>query len=285
MRAVFTSASDPGIYQNVATGRKDIGTQEDEEYRIMLRYENGPLTINAVHLKKEKYDFGQKEKGNADKPGTSDIVDPNCAYSTAWYYGDTCTRVYATAGGDLSGYDENLAFYSFQDEIAWETRTVNTVNVQYDFAKMSAKLIYAEYDNKDRYITDWSRIDTDDLYKDPLYLFSDSVNETTEFRLSSTSDGPFTWTIGYYNTEYEAQPNQVVEWEITDTEGLQYLGYMWFSSHTDCTGSQVVMSNVGDGSCYNSALYNSPYGDTTYNQFPAAGAVSGGLVYGNYRYY
>ena len=285
MRAVFTSASDPGIYQNVATGRKDIGTQEDEEYRIMLRYENGPLTINAVHLKKEKYDFGQKEKGNADKPGTSDIVDPNCAYSTAWYYGDTCTRVYATAGGDLEGYDQKLSFYSFQDEIAWETRTVNTVNVQYDFAKMSAKLIYAEYDNKDRYITDWSRIDTDDLYKDPLYLFSDSVNETTEFRLSSTSDGPFTWTIGYYNTEYEAQPNQAVEWEITDTEGLQYLGYMWFSSHTDCTGSQVVMSNVGDGSCYNSALYNSPYGDTTYNLFPAAGAVSGGLVYGSYSYY
>ncbi|MCS5544657.1 MAG: TonB-dependent receptor, partial [Gammaproteobacteria bacterium] len=119
LRAVFTTGDDPGIYQNIATGRKDIGTQEDEEFRLMARYEKGPVTVNAVYLKKDRYDFGQKEKGNADKPGTSDIVDANCAYSTSWYYGDTCTRVYATAGGDMSGYDPQLAFYSFQDEIYW----------------------------------------------------------------------------------------------------------------------------------------------------------------------
>ena len=285
VRTVFTSAEDPGIYQNVATGRKDIGTQEDEESRLMLRYEKGPVTINAMYLKKERYDFGQKEKGNADKPGTSDIVDPNCAYSTSWYYGDTCTRVYATAGGDLTGYDPSLAFYSFEDEIYWIDREVMTVNLQYDFEKMSAILIYADYDNKDRYITDWSRIDTDDLFKDPLYYFGDAGDKTTEFRLSSTTDGPFSWTVGYYKTEYDSEPNHVNEWEITDAAGLDYLGYMWFSSHTDCTGSMVVMSAAGDGSCYNSALYKSPYGDATYAPFPAGGNTSGGLVYGSYSYY
>ena len=58
--------------------------------------------------------------------GHADIVDPNCTYDAAWYYGDTCTRVYATAGGDLSGYDPELAFYSFTDEIdASETTTVS----------------------------------------------------------------------------------------------------------------------------------------------------------------
>ena len=36
IRAVFTSASDPGIYQNVATGRKDVGTQNDDENRFMV---------------------------------------------------------------------------------------------------------------------------------------------------------------------------------------------------------------------------------------------------------
>jgi len=285
LRAVFTTGDDPGIYQNIATGRKDIGTQEDEEFRLMARYEKGPVTINAMYLKKERYDFGQKEKGNADKPGTSDIVDPNCAYSTSWYYGDTCTRVYATAGGDMSGYDPKLAFYSFEDEIYWVDTEIMTVNVQYDFEKMSATLIYADYDYKERAITDWSRIDTDDLFKDPLYYFGDDTSETTEFRLSSTTDGPFSWTVGYYETESNSKPNSVTEWEITDAGGLDYLGYMWFSSHTDCSGSMVVMSAAGDGSCYNSALYKSPYGDATYAPFPAGGNTSGGLVYGSYNYY
>jgi len=285
VRAVFTTGDDPGIYQNIATGRKDIGTQEDEEFRLMARYEKGPVTINAVYLKKDRYDFGQKEKGNADKPGTSDIVDANCAYDAEWYYGDTCTRVYATAGGDMSGYDPQLAFYSFEDEIYWVDTEVMTVNIQYDFEKMSAKLIYADYDYKERAITDWSRIDTDDLFKDPLYYFGDDTSETTEFRLSSNTDSPFSWTVGYYKTESNSQPNQVNEWEITDAGGLDYLGYMWFSSHTDCTGSMVVMSAAGDGSCYNSALYKSPYGDSTYAPFPAGGNTSGGLVYGSYNYY
>ena len=285
VRAVFTTGDDPGIYQNIATGRKDIGTQEDEEFRLMARYEKGPVTVNAVYLKKDRYDFGQKEKGNADKPGTSDIVDANCAYDAEWYYGDTCTRVYATAGGDMTGYDPQLAFYSFEDEITWVDTEIMTVNIQYDFEKMSAKLIYADYDYKERGISDWSRIDTDDLFKDPLYYYGDDTSETTEFRLSSTTDGPFSWTVGYYETESNSKPNSVTEWEITDAGGLDYLGYMWFSSHTDCTGSMVVMSAAGDGSCYNAALYKSPYGDATYAPFPAGGNTSGGLVYGSYNYY
>ena len=285
VRAVFTTGDDPGIYQNIATGRKDIGTQEDEEFRLLARYEKGPVSINAMYLKKDRYDFGQKEKGNADKPGTSDIVDANCAYDAEWYYGDTCTRVYATAGGDMTGYDPQLAFYSFEDEITWVDTEIMTVNIQYDFEKMSAKLIYADYDYKERGISDWSRIDTDDLFKDPLYYYGDDTSETTEFRLSSTTDGPFSWTVGYYETESNSKPNSVTEWEITDAGGLDYLGYMWFSSHTDCTGSMVVMSAAGDGSCYNSALYKSPYGDATYAPFPAGGNTSGGLVYGSYNYY
>jgi len=283
VRAVFTTGEDPGIYQNIATGRKDIGTQEDEEFRLMARYENGPVTVNAMYLKKDRYDFGQKEKGNADKPGTSDIVDPNCAYDASWYYGDTCTRVYATAGGDMSGYDPKLAFYSFEDEITWVDTEIMTVNLQYDFENVSAIFIYADYDYKERGISDWSRIDTDDLFKDPLYYYGDDTSETTEFRLSSTTDGPFSWTVGYYKTESNSAPNSVTEWEITDAGGLDYLGYMWFSSHTDCTGSMVVMSAAGDGSCYNSALYKSPYGDSTYAPFPAGGNTSGGLVYGCYN--
>ena len=66
IRAVFSSAEDPGIYQNIATERKDIGNQEDDSYRITYQFENGPLSLMVRYAKKESDDFGQKEKGNAD---------------------------------------------------------------------------------------------------------------------------------------------------------------------------------------------------------------------------
>jgi len=265
MRAVYTSGENPGIYQNVATGRKDIGTQEDDEYRLMFRYQNGPLDINAMVMKRERYDFGQKEKGNADKPGTADIVDANCSYDTAWYYGDTCSRVYATAGGDLSGYDPSVAFYSFTDETFDVESTVTSLTAEYDFETFTAMLILADYDFEDFYVTDWSRIDTDDLYPDPLYYYGDAGRDTQEIRLSSTTDGPFQWTVGYFNTEYESAPNSVTEWEVSTADGLDYIkSYMGFTSHNGT---------------YDPSVYRSPYGDTSYR------GNQGYLVYGSYNYY
>ena len=265
MRAVYTSGENPGIYQNVATGRKDIGTQEDDEYRLMFRYQNGPLDINAMVMKRERYDFGQKEKGNADKPGTADIVDANCSYDTAWYYGDTCSRVYATAGGDLSGYDPSVAFYSFTDETFDVESTVTSLTAEYDFETFTAMLILADYDFEDFYVTDWSRIDTDDLYPDPLYYYGDAGRDTQEIRLSSTTDGPFQWTVGYFSTEYEAAPNSVTEWEVSTADGLDYIkSYMGFTSHNGT---------------YDPSVYRSPYGDTGYR------GNQGYLVYGSYNYY
>ena len=265
MRAVYTSGENPGIYQNVATGRKDIGTQEDDEYRLMFRYQNGPLDINAMVMKRERYDFGQKEKGNADKPGTADIVDANCSYNTAWYYGDTCSRVYATAGGDLSGYDPSVAFYSFTDETFDVESMVTSLTAEYDFETFTAMLILADYDFEDFYVTDWSRIDTDDLYPDPLYYYGDAGRDTQEIRLSSTTDGPFQWTVGYFNTEYESAPNSVTEWEVSTADGLDYIkSYMGFTSHNGT---------------YDPSVYRSPYGDTSFR------GNQGYLVYGSYNYY
>ena len=265
MRAVYTSGENPGIYQNIATGRKDIGTQEDDEYRLMFRYQNGPLDVNAMVMKRERFDFGQKEKGNADKPGTADIVDANCSYDAAWYYGDTCSRVYATAGGDLSGYDPSVAFYSYTDETFDVESTVTSLTAEYDFETFTAMLILADYDYEDFYVTDWSRIDTDDLYPDPLYYYGDAGRDTQELRLSSTTDGPFQWTVGYFKTEYEDAPNSVTEWEVSNADGLDYIqSYMGFTSHNGT---------------YDPSVYRSPYGDTTFR------GNQGLLVYGSYNYY
>ena len=264
MRAVVTSGKNPGIYQNIATGRKDIGNQDDDEYRLMFRYADGPLDINLMVMKRERFDFGQKEKGNADKPGTADIVNANCTYDTAWYYGDTCTRVYATAGGDLTGYDPDMAFYSFTDEYFEVESTTVSLTAEYDFDAFTAMLVLADYDFEEFAVTDWSRIDTDDLYPDPLYFYGDDERQTQELRFTSKGDGAIQWTVGFFNTEFESAPNHVNEWEVTNADGLDYLGYMGFSSH-----------NGG----YDPSFYVSPFGDTTYK------GNTGLLVYGSYGYY
>ena len=264
MRAVYTSGKNPGIYQNIATGRKDIGNQDDDEYRLMFRYADGPLDLNLMIMKRERFDFGQKEKGNADKPGTADIVDPNCVYDTAWYYGATCTRVFATAGGDLAGWDEDVAFYSYTDETFDVESSVVSLTANYDFEAFSATLILANYDFDEYSVTDWSRIDTDDLYPDPLYYYGDAKRETQELRFTSKGDGPIQWTAGYFRTDYESAPNSVMEWEVTNADGLDYLGYMGFSSHNGT---------------YDPSFYVSPFGDTEFR------GNTGFLVYGSYNYY
>ena len=74
LRAVGTLAKDPGIYQNIATGRKDVGTQEDDEYRVALRWSPGNADVMLSYIYRDRSDFGQKETGNADKPGTAAVM-------------------------------------------------------------------------------------------------------------------------------------------------------------------------------------------------------------------
>ncbi|MGA0265708.1 MAG: TonB-dependent receptor [Lysobacterales bacterium] len=279
LRAVGTLAEDPGIYQNVATGRKDVGTQEDDEYRVALRWTPGNADIMLSYIYRDRSDFGQKETGNADKPGTADIIDPNCAYDTAWYYGDACTRVWATSGGDLSGYDPELAFFSFIDETYDVETSVITLNASYDFGPVTGTLIYADYSYDEYLVTDWSRIDTDDLYIDNLYLWGDSGEETLEVRFTSSYDGPIQWTAGYFSNKFDDAGDRVQEWEQTDMGGMDYIQwYMAFDSHP-CTGDNPWPS--GYGGCYDPSFYRYPFGS---NEFRGL-SFDGGLVYGSYIYY
>ena len=255
-RATFSSAEDPGIYQNIATERKDIGKQEDDTLRLTFLHEKGPLSVMARYIKLESDDFGQKEKGNADKPGSADIVDSACSYSTEWYYGDTCTRVYALAAGSNFSYDPEFAFYSFTDEQEQNETTVLTEVIKYDFGKFDAILIRADYDYETSAITDWSRIDTDDLYTDILYYNSSGSRDSTELRVSS-KPGNLEWTVGYYKERFDSDPG-ATEVEPTDADGFDYVtGYMGFTSH-----------NGG----YDPTLYPAPFNHPF-------------LLYGSYNYY
>ena len=255
-RATFSSAEDPGIYQNIATERKDIGKQEDDTLRLTFLHEKGPLSIMARYIKLESDDFGQKEKGNADKPGSADIVDSACSYSTEWYYGDTCTRVYALAAGSNFSYDPEFAFYSFTDEQEQNETTVLTEVIKYDFGKFDAILIRADYDYETSAITDWSRIDTDDLYTDILYYNSSGSRDSTELRVSS-KPGNLEWTVGYYKERFDSDPG-ATEVEPTDADGFDYVtGYMGFTSHSGG---------------YDPTLYPAPFNHPF-------------LLYGSYNYY
>ena len=256
IRAIFSSAKDPGIYQNIATERKDVGNSEDVGYTITFQYEDGPLSIMARYAMEESEDFGQKEKGNSDKPGSADIVNPACSYSAEWYYGDTCTRVYALAAGSSFSYDPKFAFYSFTDEEEEEETTVFSEVIKYDFGKFDAILIRADYEYDTTAITDWSRIDTDDLYTDILSYNSSGSRDTTEIRLTS-KPGNVEWTVGYYKERFDSDPGPT-EVEPSDAEGLAYVeSYMGFTSH----------SGGYDPTLY-PAPFNNPY-----------------LVYGSYNYY
>ena len=255
-RATFSSAEDPGIYQNIATERKDIGKQEDDTLRLTFLHEKGPLSVMARYIKLESDDFGQKEKGNADKPGSADIVDSACSYSTEWYYGDTCTRVYALAAGSNFSYDPEFAFYSFTDEQEQNETTVLTEVIKYDFGKFDAILIRADYDYETSAITDWSRIDTDDLYTDILYYNSSGSRDSTELRVSS-KPGNLEWTVGYYKERFDSDPG-ATEVEPTDADGFDYVtGYMGFTSHSGG---------------YDPTLYPAPFNHPF-------------LLYGSYNYY
>jgi iron complex outermembrane receptor protein len=294
LRAVVTSAKDPGIYQNIATGRKDVGNQEDDEYRLMLRYNDGPWDVNLVYMVRDRFDFGQKEKGNADKPGTADVVEANCAYDGTedgfWYgplYGDvpTCNRLYGITGGDLSGYDPELAFFSFTDETFDSKTKVWSLDAEYDFGPVIAKLIYSDYSYEDFYVTDWSRIDTDDLLVDNLYYWGDSGTETTEVRFVSNYESALQWVFGYYSTAYADAGDRTSEWEVSTAEGVDYVQtyVMGFDSH-ECgtTGYPGDFDENGDPTgCYTPSLYKSPFGDLQYRGY----GFDGGLLYGSYIYY
>ena len=274
IRGVVTSAEDPGIYQNIKTGRKDVGTSEDDEFRVAFLYEDGPLTINAMIMRRDRFDFGMKEKGNADKPGTADVVDPNCEYSTDFYYGPTCTRNYSLAGGPVSvaGFNPQTAFYSYEDEWVDVEGTTFTANIAYDFGNFQAILIYADYNNEDHGWSDWSRIDTDDEYPDPLEFWGDSGSDSTEIRFSSTTDSPLQWTVGYFESNYDHAPNFVQENEWTNADGADlFWRIMGVSGWGDATvvGNGLYPTNTaGDLNDYRGI-----YGTTEY------------FIYGSYIYY
>ena len=236
LRATYSQALDPGIYENIITQNKDVGDQDDERYTITLGFERDDSPIHDGNIKSmiryivsDRFDEGMKEKGNGDKPGTADINDPNCNTSTAFYYGSSCTRLTALAaeyGRDLSDYHPLFSFAEVTDEVhnVVMSTLASTTQVGFDWGSASLTTMYRDYDEDSE--TEWSRIDTDDLYPAPLIVTSDSETEITELRLSS-NPGMIEWTVGLYDFESNADPNSIVENQaLLSAEAWDYIQFM-----------------------------------------------------------
>ena len=236
LRATYSQSLDPGIYENIITQNKDVGDQDDERYTITLGFERDDSPIHDGNIKSmvryivsDRFDEGMKEKGNGDKPGTADINDPNCNTSTAFYYGSSCTRLTALAaeyGRDLSDYHPLFSFAEVTDEVhnVVLSTLASTTEVGFDWGSASLTTMYRDYDEDSE--TEWSRIDTDDLYPAPLIVTSDSETEITELRLSS-NPGMIEWTVGLYDFESNADPNSIVENQaLLSAEAWDYIQFM-----------------------------------------------------------
>ena len=240
---------------------------DDERYTITLGIERDDSPIHDGNIKSmvryivsDRFDEGMKEKGNGDKPGTADIIDPNCRTSTDFYYGSSCTRLTALAaeyGRDLSDYHPLFSFAEVSDEVhnVVMTTLASTTQVGFDWGSATLTTMYRDYDEDSE--TEWSRIDTDDLYPAPLIVTSDSETEITELRLSS-NPGMIEWTGGLYDFEEKSDPNQIVENQaLLSAEAWDYIQFM-----------------VPDG--YDGAAYCPPY---------CRDDASPYFYYGSYTYY
>ena len=236
LRATYSQSLDPGIYQNIITQDMGVGDQDDERYTLTVGFErddsfigNGNVSSMVRYIVSDRHDEGMKEKGNSDKPGTADIFDSNCNFSTDYYYGDSCTRLTAIAaeyGRDLSKYNRLLAFADVTDEIYnVEVSTLaSTTKIGFDWGSATLTTMYRNYDEDSD--TEWGRIDTDDLYPAPLIVTSDSEEEITELRLSS-NPGMVEWTVGFYDYQEKADPNQIVENQaLLTSDAWDYIQFM-----------------------------------------------------------
>ena len=190
---------------------------------------DGNIKSMIRYIVSDRYDEGMKEKGNGDKPGTADINDPNCNTSTAFYYGSSCTRLTALAaeyGRDLSDYHPLFSFAEVTDEVhnVVLSTLASTTQVGFDWGSATLTTMYRDYDEDSE--TEWSRIDTDDLYPAPLIVTSDSETDITELRLSS-NPGMIEWTVGLYDFESNADPNSIVENQaLLSAEAWDYIQFM-----------------------------------------------------------
>ena len=233
LRAVYSQVVSPGIYKNIQTG-KTVGEEDDQQLMLTLGIDDGRLNGFVRYYSANNKAFGILEPGQS-KPGSADVYVKNCPQASDYFYGTqswqsgdpTCSRLSAIAQEfdiDQSSYDPRYAHALAVDETEEVRTEMISATFNYDFEAFDAIVVYSDRKVTEDATTDWARIEMDDYVPAPLIVDGDQTHrKTTEVRLSS-KPGQFEWTVGYYQYEWNEEPNQVSQTQYAmDQDWLDYV--------------------------------------------------------------
>ena len=233
LRAVYSQVVSPGIYKNIQTGNT-VGEEDDQQLMLTLGIDDGRLNGFVRYYSANNKAFGILEPGQS-KPGSADVYVKNCPQASDYFYGTqswqsgdpTCSRLSAIAQEfdiDQSSYDPRYAHALAVDETEEVRTEMISATFNYDFEAFDAIVVYSDRKVTEDATTDWARIDMDDYVPAPLIVDGDQTHrKTTEVRLSS-KPGQFEWTVGYYQYEWNEEPNQVSQTQYAmDQDWLDYV--------------------------------------------------------------
>ena len=252
LRAVYSQVVSPGIYKNIQTG-KTVGEEDDQQLMLTLGIDDGRLNGFVRYYSANNKAFGILEPGQS-KPGSADVYVKNCPQASSYFYGSSCERLSAIANAndiDQNSYDPRYAHALAADETEEVRTEMISATFNYDFEAFDAIVVYSDRKVTEDATTDWARIDMDDYVPAPLIVDGDQTHrKTTEVRLSS-KPGQIEWTVGYYQYEWNEEPNQISQTQYAvDSDWLAYVGY-WAAGLGD--------DDTGTNSPYDATVYCPPF--------------------------
>ena len=252
LRAVYSQVISPGIYKNIQTGNT-VGEEDDQQLMLTLGIDDGKLSGYVRYYSANNKAFGILEPGQS-KPGSADVFVKNCPQASDYFYGASCERLSAIAienDIDQNSYDPRYAHALAVDETEEVRTEMISATFNYDFEAFDAIVVYSDRKVTEDATTDWARIDMDDYVPAPLIVDGDQTHrKTTEVRLSS-KPGQLEWTVGYYQYEWNEEPNQISQTQYAvDSDWLAYVGY-WAGGLGD--------DDTGTNSPYDATVYCPPF--------------------------
>ncbi len=217
LRVAGNSTYDPGKIVNTATGL--VSRKDSNWVRAQMLWninEDSELLVGYTHHEKSskgnEYADTSTPSGHYTAALTADASAPN-GYQVDLGWADCAegqSRTECRQGASVSGsYDPKYAVWESVDE--WSSDETDVFTLKYTHANIAdiASFTYVGsfQDKTDAALDNWSRNDTDDLFKTWIINHDSDSNAgertTHEIRFQSLdSDSPFDWSVGAFYDEH-----------------------------------------------------------------------------------
>jgi len=296
-RIVGSVSHIPGQIENVNTGKR--AKQEDKWLRSQLLWDiNDDAQLMVGYTYWEEWDEGAKY-ADPSAPGghytaslTANPDSPNNGYDVelGWKDCEGLSRIACRGGQELgSGTSSKYSIWESVDEWAEDKTNLITVNFTHANLFNIASMTYlgSWREKEDRSLDNWSRSDSDDLFKTWI-INHDSDQDvpagervTHELRFQSINeDSPLDWTIGAFYDKQELGRTPDFQYQYHEgtpeklaiaTELWGYWGYIW----DDENGNPQTINQLGE-SLYGDPTknYNIGYYDLTVEETAFFGEIS-----------